>query len=118
ESLALRGIDGYAVPGMSREVWFVFLMFGLKVPVLGIGYFIYRVLRDQDRAWEEGGYGWDDDGGGGGGGGGPAPDPTPRSPAGPMRRRARRRRATLPALRPHGLGAPVRRPVPLRTRVR
>ena len=60
---------------MSGEIWFLFLMFGLKVPVIGIGYFLYRVLRAQEDEWEH--MGWDegppDDGGGGGGGGEPLP---------------------------------------------
>jgi len=33
---------------VSGEIWFLFLMFGLKVPVFGIGYFLYKVLRAQE----------------------------------------------------------------------
>ena len=77
---------------MSGEIWFLFLMFGLKVPVIGIGYFLYRVLRAQEDEWEH--MGWDegppDDGGGGGGGGSPSPVPRPRG--GPARKREPRRR--------------------------
>ena len=103
------------------DVWFLFLMIGLKAPILGIGYFIYRVLKAQDDAWENGGYGIDpgtDEGGGGGGGGGPRLSPSPKPRGGPMRRRLERRRRPLPVIRPHELGSPLRRPAPLRTRLR
>ena len=51
---------------MSGEIWFLFLMFGLKVPVFGIGYFLYKVLRAQEDEWEHLGWGDGppDDGGG------------------------------------------------------
>ncbi|HEY1479047.1 MAG TPA: hypothetical protein VGF46_03420 [Gaiellales bacterium] len=101
---------------MSGEIWFFFLMFGLKVPVFGIGYFLYRVMRSQEDQWEH--LGWDegpaDDGGGGGGGGGGSPSPVPRPRGGPARKRAPRRRP-LPAASGRML-KPSRRPVPLRTR--
>jgi hypothetical protein len=104
---------------MSREVWFIFLMFGLKIPVIGIGYFLYRVLKAQDAAWENGGYGFDDGGNGGGGGGGtPRPTPTPRPGGGLARhRRVRPERPFGPARGP-ALGFPARRPQPAHTRVR
>jgi hypothetical protein len=101
---------------VSGEIWFLFLMFGLKVPVFGIGYFLYKVMRAQEDEWEH--LGWDegppDDGGGGGGGGGsPSPVPAPRG--GPARKHAPRRRP-LRAAAGRTL-APVRRPAPMRTRV-
>jgi hypothetical protein len=99
---------------VSGEIWFLFLMFGLKVPVIGIGYFLYRVLRAQEDEWEH--LGWDegpsDDGGGGGGGGSPSPAPRPRG--GPARKREPRRRP-MPSASGRLL-APSRRPAPLRTR--
>ena len=99
---------------MSGQIWFLFLMFGLKVPVIGIGYFLYRVLRAQEDEWEH--LGWDDgppdDGGGGGGGGSPSPVPRPRG--GPARKREPRRRP-MPSASGRML-APSRRPAPLRTR--
>jgi hypothetical protein len=99
---------------VSGEIWFLFLMVGLKLPVFGIGYFLYRVLRSQEDQWEH--LGWDegptDDGGGGGGGGSPSPAPRPRG--GPSRAREPRRRP-LPSARGRML-APARRPAPLRTR--
>jgi hypothetical protein len=101
---------------VSGEIWFLFLMFGLKLPVFGIGYFLYRVLRSQEDQWEH--LGWDegpsDDGGGGGGGGGGNPSPVPRPRGGPARKRAPRRRP-MPSLSGRTL-APSRRPMPMRTR--
>jgi hypothetical protein len=99
---------------VQGEIWFLFLMVGLKVPVFGLGYLLYKVLRSQEEEWEH--LGWDegpsDDGGGGGGGGSPSPAPRPRG--GPSRAREPRRRP-LPSLSGRAL-APVRRPAPLRTR--
>jgi hypothetical protein len=101
---------------VSGEIWFLFLMFGLKLPVFGIGYFLYRVLRAQEDQWEQ--LGWDegpsDDGGGGGGGGGGSPSPVPRPRGGPARKHAPQRRP-LPSLSGRPL-APSRRPAPMRTR--
>jgi hypothetical protein len=102
---------------VSGEIWFLFLMFGLKLPVFGIGYFLYRVLRAQEDQWEH--LGWDegpsdDGGGGGGGGGGGNPSPVPRPRGGPARKRAPRRRP-MPSLSGRTL-APSRRPMPMRTR--
>ena len=39
---------------MSHELWFLWLFLGLKIPLLGLFYFIFRVLRAQDKAWEQG----------------------------------------------------------------
>ena len=101
---------------MSGEIWFFFLMFGLKVPVFGIGYFLYRVLRAQEDEWEH--LGWDE---------GPpttavaavaaaaaAPPPCRAPRGGPARKHAPRRRP-LRAAAGRTL-APVRRPAPMRTR--
>jgi hypothetical protein len=105
---------------LSRmEVWFIFAMFGLKLPILGLGYFLYRVIKRVDSQWEDGGYdpppGSDD--GGGGGGPSPAPRPRPRPHGGLAARRRRRAPERTPstALR---LPAPSRRPAVARTRVR
>ena len=101
---------------MSHNLWFLWLILGLKVPLIGLFYFIFRVMRAQDKAWErgelEGGSGEDDDGGGGE----PRVKP-PTPPGGPgIRRRQPRPKAPQPALR----GLPLRRPprrraAPLRT---
>jgi len=103
------------------EVWFLFAMFGLKLPVLGLGYFLYRVIKRVDSQWENGGYdqppGQDGGGGGGGGGGSPAPRPRPRPQGGlaaRQRRRAPERTPSTGLRRP----SPVRRPTLARTRVR
>lgn len=102
---------------MSGEIWFLFLMFGLKAPVLGIGYFFYRVLRWPEDEWEQ--LGWNteppDTGGGGRGGsndGGPPRMPRPRG--GPARQREPQRRPPRSArgrpLTPSIQEATVRRP--------
>ncbi|MDX6455382.1 MAG: hypothetical protein QOD48_1489 [Gaiellaceae bacterium] len=102
---------------VSSEVWFLFLMFGLKVPVFGIGYFLYRVMRAHEDEWEH--LGWDegpsDDDGGGGGGGGGSPSPVPAPRGGPARKHVPRRRPLRTAA--GRTLAPVRRPAPMRTRV-
>ena len=101
---------------MSHNLWFLWLALGLKVPLIGLFYFIFRVLRAQDKAWEQGemdgGFGSDDDGGGGE----PRVKP-PAPPGGPgVRRRQPKPKTPQPALR----GLPLRRPPrrraqPLRT---
>jgi hypothetical protein len=101
---------------VSHNLWFLWLFLALKLPLLGLFYFIFRVMRVQDQAWEQGELdsGSDDDGGGGGGE--PRVKP-PAPPGGPgIRRRAPRPKAPQPALR----GLPLRRPPrrraqPLRT---
>ena len=106
----------YPVCHVSRELWFLWLFLGLKIPLLGLFYFIFRILRAQDKAWEQGeidGWGTNDDDGGGGE---PRVRP-PKPPDGPgIRRRQPRPKAPVPALR----GLPLRRPPrrraePLRT---
>jgi hypothetical protein len=102
---------------VSHEFWFIWLILGLKIPLVGLFYFIFRVMRAQDKAWEQGELdgGWNEDDGGGGGGE-PRVKP-PRPPGGPgIRRRQPRPRAPQPAIR----GLPMRRPPrrraqPLRT---
>lgn len=104
---------------MSHELWFLWLILGLKIPLVGLFYFIFRVMRAQDKAWEQGELdgGWSEDDGGGGGGGEPRVKP-PRPPGGPgVRRNRPKPRAPRPAAR----GLPLRRPPrrraePLRTR--
>src|SRR5262245_38034369 len=96
-------------------MWFLWLFLGLKIPLLGLFYFIFRVLRAQDKAWElgeiEGGADEDD-----GGGGEPRIQP-PKPPGGPgVRRRTPRPKKPQPALRGLPLRrAPRRRAEPLRT---
>ena len=77
------------------DVWFLFLLLGLKLPVLFLGWFLYRVMVAHDRAWENDG--WDDDDGGGGGGG-PAPVVPPAPRGGPARKRRKREPERTPAL--------------------
>ena len=45
-----------AVPcvSVSHEIWFLWLFLGLKIPLIGLFYFIFRVMRAQDKAWEQG----------------------------------------------------------------
>jgi hypothetical protein len=110
--------DGYPDLTVQQYTWFIILMFGLKLPVIGIGYFIYRMLKAGDEQWESGGYdgGWGDDGGGGGGG---PRVPRPPGPSGsPLRRRRKPPRPVLPERRVPMLDGPLRRPAPVRTGVR
>ena len=102
---------------MSHNLWFLWLFIGLKVPLIGLFYFIFRVMRNQDSAWERGEYdgGWDDHDDDGGGGEPRVKPPAP--PGGPSIRRRTRKpkraaagRARLPLRRP-----PRRRAEPLRT---
>src|SRR4051812_1973609 len=104
---------------MVQYTWLIFAFFGLKIPLILLGIFIYKMLKAVDAEWEDGGYGYDGgDSDGGGGGGSPLPD-TPRPGSGPARRRPPKRRQRLAVtVRPHTVGGPLRRPVPLRTRVR
>src|SRR4051812_4564147 len=105
---------------MVQYTWLIFAFFGLKIPLILLGIFIYKMLKAVDAEWEDGGYGYDggDSDGGGGGGGSPLPD-SPRPGSGPARRRPPKQRRRLPVtVRPHTVGGPLRRPVPLRTRVR
>jgi hypothetical protein len=104
---------------MKEYTWLIFAFFGLKIPLILLGIFIYKMLKAVDADWEDGGYGWDgDEGGGGGGGGSPLPD-TPKPGSGPARRRPpARRKHVRTVARPHIAGVPVRRPAPLRTRVK
>ena len=39
---------------MSHQLWFLWLILGLKIPLIGLFYFIFRVMRNQDKAWEQG----------------------------------------------------------------
>jgi len=105
---------------VGHNLWLLWLVIGLKVPLVGLFYFIFRVMRNQDRRWESGEYdgGWDDHNGGGGGGGGGEPRvQPPKPPGGPgIRRRQPKPRPPQPAVR----GIPLRRPPrrraqPLRT---
>jgi hypothetical protein len=100
---------------VSHNLWFLWLFLGLKLPLIGLFTFIFRVMRAQDKAWEEGELegGWDDDDGGGGE---PRVKP-PKPPGGPgIRRRQPRPKAPQPALRGLPLRrAPRRRAEPLRT---
>jgi len=102
---------------VSHELWFLWLIIGLKVPLVGLFYFIFRVMRAQDKAWEQGELdgGWsEDDGGGGGGEPRIKPPPPPSGPG--VRRRRPRPRAPRPAVRGLALRhAPRRRAEPLRT---
>src|SRR4051794_8529657 len=93
-------------------------MFGLKLPVLGIGYFIYRMLKLGDEQWESGGYDLGGEDGDDGGGGGPRVPKPPKPGSGPVRRRKKPPRPVLPERRVPLLDGPLRRPAPLRTRVR
>jgi hypothetical protein len=73
----------HKVTDVSGELWFLFLMFGLKIPAFGIGYLFYRVNRAQEEEWEHQAWngplpGDDDSGGGGSRGPGPRPSPRPR----------------------------------------
>jgi hypothetical protein len=80
---------------MSGEIWFLFLMVGLKLPVLGIGYFFYRVFRWQEHEWEDLGGNADppdSDGGDGRGGSKNRPPRAPRPRSGPARMRGPERR--------------------------
>ena len=76
-------------------MWFLWLILGLKIPLIGLFYFIFRVMRAQDKAWEQGeldgGCGEDD----GGGGGEPRvkPPAPPAARASGARPRARRPRS-------------------------
>ena len=107
----------YPTCHVSHELWFLWLILGLKIPLVGLFYFIFRVMRAQDKAWEQGELdgGWsDDDGGGGGGEPRVKPPPPPGGPG--VRRRQPRPRAPQPALRGLPLRrAPRRRAEPLRT---
>ncbi len=102
---------------VSHELWFLWLFLGLKIPLIGLFYFIFRVLKKQDEAWEHGEY----DGGGAtttmtAAAASPASGrPTP--PGGPgIRRRQPRPKAPQPALRGMPLRTPPRRRAePLRT---
>ena len=84
----------------------------MKVPLILLGIFIYKMLKAVDAEWEDGGYGYDgEDEGGGGGGGSPLPD-VPKPGSGPARRRPPRRpRRVTTVARPHlsGLPCAVRR---------
>jgi hypothetical protein len=103
---------------VSHNLWFLWLIIGLKIPLVGLFYFIFRVMRAQDRRWESGEYdgGWDNHDGNGGGGGEPRVKPPP-PPSGPgIRRRPPKPRAPRPAVRGLPLRrAPRRRAAPLRT---
>jgi hypothetical protein len=96
-------------------MWFLWLFLGLKIPLIGLFYFIFKVMRAQDKAWEQGEFdaGQDDDGGGGGE---PRVKP-PAPPGGPgVRRRAPKPKAPRPTVRGLPLrSAPRRRAQPLRT---
>jgi hypothetical protein len=96
-------------------MWFLWLFLGLKIPLIGLFYFIFRVMRAQDRVWEQGEFdaGPEDDGGGGGE---PRVKP-PTPPGGPgIRRKRPKPKAPRPALRGLPLRrAPRRRAQPLRT---
>jgi hypothetical protein len=102
---------------VSHNLWFLWLIIGLKLPLIGLFYFIFRIMRAQDKAWEQGeldgGFGDSDDGGGGGE---PRVKP-PTPPRGPgVRRRQPKPRAPQPAVRGLPLrGSPNRRAEPLRT---
>src|SRR5689334_21585253 len=99
---------------MREYTLLIFAFFGLKIPLILLGIFIYKMLKAVDAEWEDGGYGWDGDSDGGGGGGSPLPD-VPKPGSGPARRRPPRRRERLEVtVRPHAAGVPIRRPVPLR----
>ena len=103
---------------MSHQLWFLWLILGLKIPLVGLFYFIFRVMRAQDQAWEQGEIdgGRDDESGGGGGGGEPRVRP-PSPPGGPgVRRRPPRPKTPRPAVRGLPLRSPPRRRAePLRT---
>jgi hypothetical protein len=93
---------------MKEYTWLIFAFFGLKIPLILLGIFIYKMLKAVDAEWEDGGYGWEgDEGGGGGGGGSPLPD-TPKPGSGPARRRPPARRKRLKPV--------VRTRTPARTR--
>src|SRR3954453_18617499 len=98
---------------MVQYTWLIFAFFGLKIPLILLGIFIYKMLKAVDAEWEDGGYGYDGgDSDGGGGGGSPLPD-TPRPGSGPARRRPPKRRQHVRTVaRPHVAGVPVRRPAP------
>ncbi len=101
---------------MSHNLWFLWLILGLKLPLIGLFYFIFRVMRAQDKAWEQGELdgGWSDDDSGGGGEPRIKPPPPPGGPG--VRRRKPRPRAPQPAVRGLPLrGSPRRRAEPLRT---
>src|SRR3954453_3211425 len=55
---------------MVQYTWLIFAFFGLKIPLILLGIFIYKMLKAVDAEWEDGGYGWEGDDSGGGGGGG------------------------------------------------
>ena len=103
---------------MSHNLWFLWLILGLKLPLIGLFYFIFRVMRAQDKAWEQGELdgGWSDDDSGGGGEPRIKPPPPPGGPG--VRRQARPR--AQPAVRglrhagPLGVAPAARTP----TRVR
>jgi hypothetical protein len=103
---------------VSHELWFLWLILGLKIPLVGLFYFIFRVMRAQDKAWEQGELdgGWgEDDGGGGGGEPRVKPPPPPSGPG--VRRRQPKPRAPRPTVRGLPLRQPPRRRAePLRTR--
>ena len=83
---------------VSHELWFLWLILGLKMPLIGLFYFIFRVMRAQDQAWEQGELdgGWDDDDDDGGGGEPRVKPPTP--PGGPgVRRQPPKPKAPQPA---------------------
>ena len=67
---------------MSHNLWFLWLILGLKLPLIGLFYFIFRVMRAQDKAWEQGELdgGWSDDDSGGGGEPRVKPPPPPGGP--------------------------------------
>ena len=103
--------DAREVPYVSREsqIWFLWLILGLKMPLIGLFYFIFRVMRAQDKAWEQGEFdgGSSDEDSGGGGEPRIKPPPPPGGPG--VRRRkptaagaAARRARTAVATRRRG----------------
>ncbi len=125
--LTRRGARGTLTCHVSHNLWFLWLILGLKVPLIGLFYFIFRVMRAQDKAWEQGeldgGWGDDDDGGGGE----PRVKPPhasgrpgrPPAPAAAARAAARACAACRCAAPPRRRAEPLRthdpRPVPERT---
>jgi hypothetical protein len=77
---------------VSHNLWFLWLILGLKLPLIGLFYFIFRVMRART-AWEQGELdgGWSDDDSGGGGEPRIKPPPPPGGPG--VRRRKPRPRA-------------------------
>ena len=98
---ARRARARYPACHVSHELWFLWLFLGLKIPLIGLFYFIFRVMRAQDRAWEQGefdGGAEDDDDGGGG-------EPRVKPPAPPGGPGIRRRQP-----QPQGAAARAARP--------